>query len=119
MTLSPDDSIMARLQTIVVMGRATNSDMENLYPTPNRAERQGKSSGYFNVEMFVQHSKQFVQNLSTVPNLLYQILCLVFHKLNSRDLLEFIDQFMSDSGIICVAVSLSSNFSFVANPHFL
>lgn len=34
--------------------------------------------------MFVQHSKQFVQNLSTVPNLFYQIRRFVFHKLNSR-----------------------------------
>lgn len=52
-----------------------------LQPAPND---WGKSAGYFNVEMFVQHSKQFVQNLSTVPNLFYQIRRFVFHKLNSR-----------------------------------
>lgn len=52
-----------------------------LQPAPND---RGESAGYFNVEMFVQHSKQFVQNLSTVPNLFYQIRRFVFHKLNSR-----------------------------------
>lgn len=64
--------------------RLTQAPRIRYPPTPTRAERQGESAGYFNVEMFVQHSKQFVQNLSTVPNLFYQIRRFVFHKLNSR-----------------------------------